>query len=481
MSEGTHPRANPLPVLFLRASTLSASFLRASTLSVSFLRAARSFACASALAACSGSSPTEHPAASVVLISIDCMNQRQFRAALDGGWMPELGAVAGEALQFSKAHAHAPWTTPSHMSMLTGLYPIQHGRDVPWGIMLKTNEYYDRVPKFETLGDSLRAVGYETVAFVGKGSTSSQFGLSQGMDDYQESPKEKRKTDLPLSVERCLSWLGKREPRPFFLFLHTYDLHAPRAPDLASDEAALRYIDRQIGLVLAELKKRDLYRSTLIFLTGDHGSAMIHTEDKCCVHGSGHYEENLNVPLVVKLPDSASTGVSERIVRHVDIYPTVMDVLGLPASGYRGPGVSLLALAAESRGRISFSSGDARCMRRYGLVDERHKYIYTPRGEEQKVLRDQQLFMDAGCRGQECTELPEIEELYDLREDPFEQRNLLAEELDGATQDVLDRFRVTMTEHLNLPPEYVRCVKNAPGAGINPELEESMRALGYVR
>jgi arylsulfatase A-like enzyme len=432
-----------------------------------------------AAAACAGDAPAERPSTNVVLISIDCLNQRQFREALDHGWVPALARVAADALVFSDAHAHAPWTTPSHMSMLTGLYPIQHGRDVPWGLMTKTNQYFDRVPLFPTLGDLLGSAGYETVAFVGKGSISGQFGLNQGFELFQESAKAKQ-TDLPVSVERCLSWLGERSDRPFFLFFHTYDLHSPRAPQLGSDQAALRYIDRHVGKVLADLEARGLYESTLIFVTGDHGSSMVRTEDKCCVHGSGHYEENLNVPLVVKLPGSASKGTSERLVRHIDILPTALDVIGLPAQEYRGRGASVLAVTAEGESRISFSSADARCARRFALADGTYKYIYSPRDELQTVLRGDSAFMDSGCRGV-CTELPAIEELYDLRRDPFESRNLLAAELDSDTQGVLAGLRERMIEHMNLPPEYVRRVVGSPGEAIDLELEESLRALGYIR
>ena len=76
------------------------------------------------------------PAANVVLISIDCINQRQFEEAMDGAWVPALAGLREDALVYSRAYSHAPWTTPSHMSMLTGLYPNQHGREIPWSIML---------------------------------------------------------------------------------------------------------------------------------------------------------------------------------------------------------------------------------------------------------------------------------------------------------------------------------------------------------
>jgi len=414
------------------------------------------------------------------LISIDCLNQRQFEQAIAGAYAPALASLREDALSYTRAYANAPWTTPSHMSMLTGLYPNQHGREVPWRLMLKTNQYFDRVPRFTSIPQLLRANGYETTAFVGKGPISAQFGLAEGFDSYSESAKNERNSDLPANVEHFLQWLDGRGDEPFFLFFHTFDLHLPRPTGASSDRQALAYVDRQLGAVLEELKRRKRYEDALIILTGDHGSQMVRTAGKCCIHGAGHYEENLNVPLLVKLPGSAAVGEIDRVVRHVDLLSTVMDVVGISPTEYRGYGRSVLSVDEEVEPRMSFSSADARCVRRYGLVDRRYKYIYTPRDDVQTLLRSNPLFVDGACRGV-CADLPAIEELYDLAEDPFEERNLLSGEADRETQRVLDRFRSAMVEHLNLPPQYARTVVGNKGVTIDPELEESLEALGYLR
>jgi arylsulfatase A-like enzyme len=436
--------------------------------------------CAAMLAtACARGGPAAAPATNVVLISIDCMNQRQYREAIVGGYVPTIAGVSDDALVFSRAHSHAPWTTPAHMSMLTGLYPTQHGRDVPWSLMVKTNAFYDRVPQFPTMAARLAAAGHETVAFVGKGSISGEFGLAAGFDVFEESAKVQA-TDLGVSVERALAWLERRSPRPFFLFFHTYDLHDPRQKTLASDEAMLGHIDGQLGRIVAALKQKGLYDSTLIVITGDHGSAMHASDGQCCVHGAGHYEENLNVPLVVKLPGSSAKGKDDRVVRHVDIFPTVMAVLGLSVPEYRGPGVSVLALSQEVESRLSFSSADARCMRRYALADGRYKYIYTPRDEVQWVLRSNPLFLDRTCVGA-CAQLSELEELYDLEADPGEERNLLVAGVVADASTVVAAFRERMAAHLNLPPQYARTVVGSAGPVVGPDLQEALKALGYVR
>ena len=125
------------------------------------------------LAGLAGCRPEPEPRANLILISIDCLNQRQFAEATQGGYAPEMARLDAESVVFTRAYAHAPWTTPSHVSMLTGLAPRQHGLDVPWGLMIATHRFSDRVPAYPALPTLLSAAGYETVAFVGQGSISA--------------------------------------------------------------------------------------------------------------------------------------------------------------------------------------------------------------------------------------------------------------------------------------------------------------------
>lgn len=417
----------------------------------------------------------------VILISIDCLNARQFVDAMEDGSMAGVRAVAQEALVFTRAYAHAPWTTPSHMSMLTGLYPSQHGRDVPAALQVATKAS-DRVPHFETAADRLAAAGYETAAFVGQGSISAAFGLGQGFQTFHESPRKTNASDLPRTDDAVNDWLIHRKPGPFFLFLHTYDLHDPRPPSYTSDEAALRSIDSYLGDVVQQLRNRGVWDDALVFITGDHGSAMIHTAGKCCIHGGGHYEENLHVPLLLKLPRSVNRGETDRLARHVDILPTILDVLGLPVGSYDGPGVSLLAIlrAEPPPERVSYSEADAYCALRRGLVNGRFNYIYTARGPEQQLMRFSPE-LQRGCPTV-CDTLP-TEEFYDLETDPWEERNLVSSGMDAEQARWLDRFRAEMERHLNLPREYARRVVTEEVATkvVDQRVHDALKALGYVQ
>jgi arylsulfatase A-like enzyme len=421
----------------------------------------------------------------IILISIDCLNQRQFELAVERGYAPALAALEKDSVAFSRAYSHAPWTTPSHMSMLTGLYPSQHGRDVPYGLMIEWNDYFPRIPTFDTIGDRLGREGYDTAAFVGQGSISAVYGLEQGFDVFEEHRKTHGTwTDLPQVLDASEAWLSQRDDSPFFLFVHTYDLHGPRPKGLESDRDAIQYIDQFISRLTLQLETAGLYDSSLIILTGDHGSNMIETDDKCCLHGAGHYEENLKVPLLLKLPDSAGARDETSLARHIDLFPTVMDVAGLDNTGYEGPGVSLREAPETSNSELmSFSEADGRCAMRRALVTDRYKYIYTPQGETQSLLRANDRFFDDTCKP-ECRDLP-IEELYDLHKDPFEKQNLLEGRLNDARSEALDQLRLEMAKNLNLPPHYTTNVVTGPKTGLDDEatqeLLDSLKTLGYIK
>jgi arylsulfatase A-like enzyme len=423
----------------------------------------------------------------VILISIDCLNQRQFGGFLTRGDAPNLAGLVKDSLVFRRAYAHAPWTTPSHMSMLTGLYPSQHGRDIPYSLMIRFASGNDRVPAYQTLGNRLEGAGYESVAFVGTGSISAAFGLGQGFSRYKESPRDTPdQSDLAQTLADAQSWLAVRKTGPFFLFLHTYDLHYPLGASRSPIDKAFHLLDIDLGKLLASLREQRLYESSLIILTGDHGSDMLHTEQKCCVHGAGHYEENLRIPLVIKLPGKGATGVRDLLVRHIDILPTVLDVVGLPLGPYRGPGLSILPRLAggQSAAQVySFSEADARCAVRLAVVDANYKYIYTPERPYDRMLAQSPLFFDAVCSGHAaCSSVPR-EELYDLRVDPNEQHDLMKGRLSGEAAAALQDLRDRLTAHINLAPAYRHrlTVATAAPASIDESTTEALRSLGYIR
>jgi hypothetical protein len=347
---------------------------------------------------------------------------------------------------------------------------------MPYMEMLEDDGATQSVLQDPTLPDTLAGLGYETVAFVGNGPIAARYGSGRGFERYVETRKNDVNTDLPETLDAVTRWLDEDGSAPFFLFVHTFDFHGPRPRGLARDSDALAYIDRSIGVLFSELKERGLFDAALVIVTGDHGSNMIRTDDKCCVHGAGHYEENLRVPLLVKLPGGEVRGRPEAIARHIDLLPSVADVLGVELRDYHGAGVSLLDVAAgEVTTEYSFSMADARCVMRYALVSPRYKYIFTPRNALQRERVGNPGFRDRYCLV--CKELPNREVLFDLEADPFEERDLLLGPLSVEQQRAVGQMREALVQHLALAPRFVRqSATRAP----DPQLRDSLKKLGYL-
>ena len=200
-----------------------------------------------------------------------------------------------------------PLTLPSHVSMLTSTYPFVSGVEDN-GERLAAGAV--------TLAGTLRSHGYQTAAFLGSFVLDRRFGLDQGFDTY-DSPAVslnsessdpgdiKRKGDAV--AENAEAWLGSYSSRPFFLFLHLYDLHTPYNLSAAEEakygkgyKGELGYIDHVIGGFLDYLAGHGLVNQSLIVFTSDHGEGLgDHGET---THGFFIYQSTLHVPLVIHWP-----------------------------------------------------------------------------------------------------------------------------------------------------------------------------------
>jgi arylsulfatase A-like enzyme/Tfp pilus assembly protein PilF len=391
----------------------------------------------------------------------------------DGGpaRTPVIDALAAAGIRFSFAHAQAVVTLPSHASILTGLYPYQHG--------YRENAGYRLTPGAQTLATRLKASGFETGAFVAAFPLDARFGLSPGFDTY-----DGRFDDIgsgaefllperpgPVVVQRAVDWIRARRGR-WFAWVHLYEPHAPYrpAPPFDVEYAGQPYYgevaaaDRALAPLVDTVRASS--RATLIVVTGDHGEALgDHGET---THGLFSYESTLHVPLIiVDIPPvtqrSQSTGspqsrfvstvsassagtalVSDAPARHVDIAPTILDVLGLPVPQDL-PGHSLRTTADRDGGAARASYFEAmESMLDFGFAPldgvmvGREKYIRLP-----------------------------IPELYDLATDRGEAVNLV----DRAAE----RTR-TLTARL--------ADFHATRPGVqqpeSPEVAARLRALGYV-
>lgn len=250
---------------------------------------------------------------------------------------PTLDALASSGAQFRRAFATAPLTLPSHATLLTGLYPPEHG--------LRTNGKGRLHAEVPTLAQTLQQAGYRTGAFVGAFVLDSKFGLDRGFAVYDDDLSQSRRTDDPLHrerpgsavVDRALAWL-QTDDAPFLCWVHLYDPHFPYQThsdhfgaqfDDRPYDAEIAYVDRQIQRLVEFLDAQHLTDNTLVMVVGDHGEGLGDHHET--MHGYMLYNSTLHVPWLVKWPGRIPAGaVIEEPVSLVDLMPTALDCLSLP-------------------------------------------------------------------------------------------------------------------------------------------------------
>lgn len=339
--------------------------------------------------------PTSVAAPSVLLISVDTLGaERMSLYGYNRSTTPNLEAWAGQrAVIFENAVAAAPWTLPSHATILTGLDPLQHGVnfDVPGA----------GVPSdVDTLAELLQRAGYTTAAITGGGFLHPRFGFGDGFDRYRFWPSEgDPDTELQVGVQRALNYVQNHREVPSFLFLHTYEVHSPNGPrepyfsrispdwdrnlrvrfdqgqpskanafvgmpaaTLVDGEKAMPLPVDQVQLpgdlydsavayadgVLAELLNAPELANWVVALTSDHGESLGRGGRWSHVHLS---DDNLLVPLVVRWPTGprSSIRVTEQ-VSLVDLAPTILSLVGAEVPA-RMDGESLLDTKRRPKSR----------------------------------------------------------------------------------------------------------------------------------
>ncbi len=400
----------------------------------------------SALAAAGCGAPGADGPPPVVLISIDTLRADRLPVYGYGGVdTPAIDALAAAGIVFERAFSQSPLTLPAHASLLTGLLPPQHGVRSNVGYKLAG----ERLP---SLARRLGELGYATGAAVSSFVLRRETGIAEGFDLFEdgidlgaESGAGGLQRRGPATLAAIRPWLESVAGRPFFLFFHIYEPHTPydppepyrsRYPEAYDGEVAAA--DGVVGDLLAELRRLGVYDRSLVILTSDHGEGLgEHGEDE---HGVFLYRESLEVPLVVKLPAGARAG--ERVpgpAQLADVAPTVLEVVGAGAAeGLAGE--SLLVLPRPGRRifaetfypRFYFGWSEL-----FSVFDGRFHLIESPEPE-----------------------------LYDLRVDPSELRNLAASEPRRAAE-----LRREL-RGLALAPE--------PPATGDAESRKKLAALGYV-
>lgn len=430
------------------------------------------------LVACGQEQPHgQGPRDSVIVISLDTL--RRDHLGLHGyerDTTPRLEALAEEGLVFERCYTTMSWTLIAHMSLLTGMYPSQHkvwteDAALPYSI--------------PTLAQRLKDLDYHTMGFHFPGWLDPRYGYDRGFDVYLPH------RDAEEAEGHMLAAMEERpKDQPFFLFIHLFDAHnAPLRksrtlyePPPPFDEAFLpgaserlegldfyrlwnankvevtpeqheaivalydggiRYVDHKVGAWVDRWREEGVLDSSILVVTSDHGEGLRGRTQNYGGHG-GTQEEGLLVPLVLRLPEGRSGGQRiEAPVSHVDLTPTLLDLLGLPEDPML-PGTSLLGELPLDR------------------------MLFAERTDRRVTIRWPHKVVDAGRgRGR----------LYDLEQDPEELEPVFVGKKSPQELQVL-------VEELNEQGEALRGGWFDPGeaessGALSEQERAALDALGY--
>ena len=336
--------------------------------------------------------PAEPP--NVVLVSIDSLRADHVGAYGYGiDTTPFIDRFRGDAVLFEEAISQAPSTLASHASMLSSLLPTHHGASV--------SNKFAIDPGAPLLAEILQDVGYDTASFNGGVQLDPIYGLGRGFDLYQVMRAEadvdtEAGQRFDLAVDAAITWIEERHGAPFFLFLHTYEMHNPYTPrpgyrelvtppyagslpgDISVEllkqinagrreidqrdlvhivgayDAELRSVDEAFGRLVDFLVRQGLYDNTLIVVVSDHGEEF-GEHGSVGWHSHTLFDELLRIPMILKLPGGEHAGASVSAqVRAIDLAPTVLEQLGLPVPE-SFEGTSLLGVASGEAHPVEYA------------------------------------------------------------------------------------------------------------------------------
>lgn len=309
----------------------------------------------------------------VLLITLDAVRVDHLHCfGYDRTTSPHIDALAAEGAIFESCISAAPWSLPSHASLLTGMAGTIHG------VMEVDKKLSGRG---FTMPKSLKNAGYQTAAIVSNPFLSAAFGLDAGFDQYLERLDPLADDEAALAVGATSSavvraaedWLQATATRPFLLWVNFSDamfdytppapfdrkfdedysgwvtgrnfLNDPRIePEMAKRDlerlislydGEIAWVDSQVGRLLDRFRANGLLDSTVVILTSSHGTAFF--EHKMKGQRNAVYDELIRVPLIIRYP--ARVPPAQRYqeqCRTVDLFPTIADLIGMPVPGVMG-------------------------------------------------------------------------------------------------------------------------------------------------
>lgn len=385
---------------------------------------------------------------------------------------PVIDRLAAGGVRFAHHIAQSSWTKASMASLWSALNPPRSG----------ITRFDEVIPDAAVLpAEVLAQAGFQTVGLFRNGWVAPTFGFGQGYHVYKHPPQQILPPDVKLAnptlteqgtddgaVEAALEFLRINGRKRWFLYLHLMDVHEY----LYDEDSALfgtahtdiydnsvRHTDAIIGSLLDALAAEGYAANTIVAIASDHGEAF--GERGFDGHAREVFRETTEVPFVLSFPFRLEPGLTMTVrTRNVDVWPTLLDLVGLALPGERDGRSLVPDLIALARGEAprsapaaiahldqSWGRGDLGPLPTVAVVDDGHRYVWMKQY------------------------MSEVEQLFDRRDDPAELRDRSKEQ-----PEELARLRAVAEAQVALKPEW--------GDTPTRELDEielnQLRALGYA-
>lgn len=314
---------------------------------------------------------------------------------------PNVDGIAQNGVLFENAVTQTPLTPPSHASIFTGLYPTAHHVRDTGGFILQSSS--------TTLATILQKQGWDTAAFISSAVLKKLFGLNQGFavyDDQLPTPgkghefledAERRAGD---TIDRALHWLDTQNGKPFFIWVHLYDPHAPYAPPAPFLEkykdrpydGEIAYADHELGRLFEAVRKKSPPEKTLFAVLSDHGESL--GEHGEYTHGVFLYDSTLRIAFTMSGPGIPAGVRVKQQARTIDFLPTILELMGAKTpAAVQGASLTPSFTAKEVPTAVSYAEtlypkinmnwAELRAIR-----TNRWKYIRAPKPELYDLSQD---------------------------------------------------------------------------------------------
>ena len=407
---------------------------------------------------------------------------------------PNVDLFSKNAVVFDDAVTVRAKTNPSIASMLTGLYPYEHG----------VRQVYVPLVNARTLPIVLNEYGYTTIGVVSNyvlNPISSGLGKYFNVYDSKEaSDGIKRKAEEINAA--AFNQLDAHKGEKFFMWLHYMDPHGPYLPPeeyrgfythsiaewlnksyvmdyhyivdapmngtmldalyyVDQYDGEIHYFDGEFGLLLEKLRLLQLLNNTVIIFTADHGEALDDFSHKDFFEHGELYEDNIRIPLIIRFPQKTYAGVRvTQFVTNMDLYPTILDIVGVPLNETgKIEGVDMMsAIKGGAIREEAFierkDDGAVTFFTHAGVRRKNTMLIYNGPCEETAL---------AHCR-------PHEYECYDLRSDPNESNE------SGCLNETAEKLHGSLAAYIDAANKLGRMEAKDMGS-YN---EEKLKSLGYV-